>query len=139
MSEAQDRVRRVKVMLGVLGQYPLLPLQREEAAAVHPLLEALAVETQAVLVAQEHLHQLQGRQLHALAVAVEAAQQQVVRVLHLEEMAVVMQVVLQELRIVALAAVALAVAVKLAQAAALALSLSATRHKGNYKWHIMQK
>ena len=91
--EVRVRVRRVKVTLGVLRQYPLVTLQRQEAAAVHPLLVAQAVEAPEVLVAQEHLHQLQGRQLHALVEAVEAAQQQVVRVLHLEEMAVVMEAV----------------------------------------------
>ncbi len=123
MSEAQERVRRVKVMLGVLGQHPLIPLRLEVVVVVHPLLEALVVETPAVLVAQEPLHHSQGRQLHALAVAVEAAQQQVVRVLHLEGMAVAMEMGLRELSIVALAAVALAATVILAQAAVQASSL----------------
>jgi hypothetical protein len=139
LSAPRVRVLQVKVTLGVLGQQPLIPLRRQEAAAVLALLEALVVETQVVLVAQEPLHHSQGRQLHALAVAVEAAQQQVVRVLLMAVMAVVMEVVLQVLLIVALAAVALAATVILAQAAVQASSLFAIRHKGNYKWHILQK
>jgi len=78
-------------------------LRRQEAAAVHPLLEVPVVETQVVQVVLEHLHQLQGRQLHVLAVAVEAAQRQVVQVLLAAVMAVVMGMVLRELSIVALA------------------------------------
>jgi len=114
-------------------------LRLEVVVVVHPLLEALVVETPAVLVAQEPLHHSQGRQLHALAVAVEAAQQQVVQVLLAAVMAVVMEVVLQVLLIVALAVEVLEATVILAQAAVQASSLFATRHKGNYKWHILQK
>jgi hypothetical protein len=54
-------------------------------------------------------------------------------------MAVVMEVVLERLPIVALAAVALAVTVILAQAAALALSLSVISSNRRQTWHIMQK
>tara|TARA_R100000951_G_scaffold33700_1_gene28534 strand:- start:201 stop:497 length:297 start_codon:yes stop_codon:yes gene_type:complete len=98
-------------------------LRRQEAVAVHPLLEALAVEAQVVQVVLEHLHQLQGQQLHVLAVAVEAAQRQVVQVLLAAVMAVVMEMVLQQLSIVALAAVALAATVIWGEAAVQASSL----------------